>query len=254
MTTYKPFNNLNTQHESHQVNIDLSDNVLPPINTIKTALTLKWALILGCIHLICAVSVLLTGFIWWFVLVAASFGLLVILGGIYPNRFIRILLILSSMVSIIVSVIFLIYMRHWREKSINKYSILLLSGLIECLVSTVTFIMVSQDVGCCGYVVSPNTNIVYFKRAKVQSKQPPYFTQGPSTIFPEAIKNTKNSLTTFTSIGSIFRFNGQTCHNEFQDGQHYGEVHYGPCVPPYLDPFATKNKLDENSNINRIKM
>ena len=146
------------------------------------------------------------------------------------------------------------YMRHWREKSINKYLILLLSGLVECLVSTVTFIMVSQDAGCCGYVVSPNANIVYFKRAKIHSKQEPYFTKGPSTIFPEAIKNTINPLTTFTSIGSIFQSNGQSCHNEFQESQHYGEAHYGPCVPPYLDPFAKKNELDESSNMNRIKI
>ena len=145
-------------------------------------------------------------------------------------------------------------MQHWKEKSINKYLILLLSGLIECLVSTVTFIMVSQDAGCCGYVVSPNANIVYFKRAKIQSKQEPYFTKGPSTIFPEAIKNTKNPLTTFTSIGSIFRLNNSSCHTEYQGGQNYGDVPYGPCVPPYLDPNASKNDLDENSNINRIKI
>ena len=114
--------------------------------------------------------------------------------------------------------------------------------------------MVSQDAGCCGYVVSPNTNIVYFKRAKIQSKQQPYFTQGPSIIFPDAIKNTKGPLATFTSIGSIFRLNNSSCHTEYQTGQNYGDVHYGPCVPPYLDPYASKNDLDENANINRTKI
>ena len=247
MATYKPFNNLETQHESHHVNIDLSDNILPPINTFKTSLTFKRAMILGIIQIICAVWAILVGRIWWFTFMEGTCGIVVILVGIYPYRVNQILLVLLSIASFAVSILFMMYLRNWKEENICRYVILIIAGLLECLISMSTFIISSRDAGCFSCVVSPNTNVVYFKRRCLQDKQS-NFSHGPTLVFPKSTKDAKTPLSTFTNIGSIFRSNTPSRNVELRE---YGEVHYGPSPPPYLDRSSTTNGCDENGNIKR---
>ena len=250
MTSYKPFNNLETQHESSQVNIDLGDNILPPIDILKRTLTTKWVLCLGFLQIFCAIGPLLVGFLW-FTLVAGICGLVIFLVGAYPYRGNQILLVLASIASFVASIFLLIYSHSIREEHIGRYVILIMSGVVECLVSVATFIMASRDAGCCGCVVSPNTNVVYFKRGKIKNEQP-YFTHGPTTVFPQSINSTANPLTTFTSIGSIFRSNRASNPTSFQDDHQYGAAQYGPSPPPYLDTSSSSNVFDENANTKGI--
>ena len=248
MTTYKPFNNLETQHESHQVNIDLSDNILPPITAFKTTLTFKRAMVLGCLQIICAVWAIMVGRIWWFSFMEGISGIVVILVGIYPSRINQILLFLSSIASFAVSIVFMISLRHWKEENIPRYVILIIAGLLECLISMSTFIMSSRDAGCLACVISPNTDVVYFKRKDFKRKKPNYV-HGVTPEFPKSLKDTNNSLSTFTSIGSIFRSSRPSSNLLFGNDPQFGEVHYGPSPPPYLDSNSAMNVFDKNSNI-----
>ena len=203
MASYKPFQNLPTQTEDNHVHIDLNEDlVLPQIGPLRKMLTPKKCIILGCIQILCAVSVLTTGFLWWFSCIVGSTGILTIFFAIYPYRGNQILVILGSLASIASSFALLYYARKWNGEESTKCAILIATGLVECAVSISCFVLACNDSGCCGCVVSPNSSVVYFGRNKLQDQ--PYSSHGFQSTIPSEL-NASNYLTRLKNVGSFYR-------------------------------------------------
>ena len=87
MGMYKPFRNSSSQQEIiPDVTIHMGQDGLPSSRSIKTMLTPKSSLVLGCLQLFCATYTAFMGNIWWFSSIIAITGGLVMLAGFYQYR------------------------------------------------------------------------------------------------------------------------------------------------------------------------
>ena len=234
--SYKPFSNLSPQIENSLVAIDL--NELPPTtSSLNKLLTRKSAIILGCLHIVCAVvPICAESRFWEFTWIVGVTSILTVYAGFHPHRYNLAVVILFSSLSLAASLWVLIVARSY-VKDDKIYSISLVAALMQCMLSISGFVMAGNDGNFCECMISWNKDIIYFKRPFSLSK--PYFTPGPKQFSSQATNNSSNHFENCqqhaTTNCSVNRPNGLENPAYIEETYTtYQGINRGPSPPPYL--------------------
>ena len=235
MVAYKPFENTDDGRQNSFVTIDLNKNNIKVDR--NQMLTMKKAVVFGTLQIICAVCVtLISGSdsnVLFFGCMVGVCGSVTILAGMYQSKLYLLIVMLLSFLSMVASIQLLIQSREWIRQDVAKYSVLIVSSLLSIALSISSLVMASNDGGCCGCKVSPNENIIYFKR-HLRLERPQFMME--ANLKP-------------TSFGPYHQETNRSDDIKYKNDEfakYLGHLE-GPSNPPYLD--AESSNSSQNTAI-----